>query len=252
VIRLLLDCDGVDVITHELIGDLIRIGRAPSNDLVIDDPTVSAQHASLTKSPGGYRLKDLGSTNGTQINGVSITEAGLKDGAEIRIGYVTGVFRDAIASIDQVRKLQVPGERDRPAQIRLSETQSILRPRAQWRVNHRDDASQERKIARPLEFTAPTQPQLQPALLRLSAMISQYFTRDGFCLFWSPHSNDKTSSNRKPSSHDNWPAGMALESKRLSEELVFQVQWQLATHPGHIKRVAAETSLSLLTTWLRS
>ena len=128
--RLVLDCDGVDVITHELIGDLITIGRAPSNDVVIDDPTVSAQHASLTKSPSGYRLKDLGSSNGTQINGLSITEAGLKDGAEIRFGYVTGVFRDATATIDQVRKLQVPSEHDRSAQIRLSETQSILRPRA--------------------------------------------------------------------------------------------------------------------------
>jgi hypothetical protein len=128
---LVLDCDGVDVITHELIGDLIRIGRAPSNDVVIDDPTVSAQHASLTKSPSGYRLKDLGSTNGTQINGVSITEAGLKDGAEIRFGYVTGVFQDATASIDQARKLQVPSKHDRPTQIRLSETQSILRPGSQ-------------------------------------------------------------------------------------------------------------------------
>jgi len=111
------------------------IGRAPSNDVVIDNPTVSAQHASLTKLPSGYRLKDLGSLNGTQINGFSITEAGLKDGAEIRFGYVTGVFRDATASIDQARKLQVPGEHDRPAQIRLSETQSILRPR------HNEDCS---------------------------------------------------------------------------------------------------------------
>jgi len=129
--RLILDCDGVDVITHELIGALITIGRAPSNDVVIDDPTVSAQHASLTKLPSGYRLKDLGSSNGTQINGLSITEAGLKDGAEIRFGYVTGVFRDATATMDQARKLQVPGEHDRPAQIRLSKTQSILRPRGQ-------------------------------------------------------------------------------------------------------------------------
>ena len=43
--RLFLDCDGVEVITHDLIGDVIRIGRAPSNDIVIDHPTVSAQHA---------------------------------------------------------------------------------------------------------------------------------------------------------------------------------------------------------------
>ena len=105
--RLVLDCDGADVITHDLTGDVIRIGRAPSNDIVIDDPTVSAQHASLTKSPSGYRLRDLGSTNGRQINGVSITDAELKDGTEIRFGYVTGVFRDATAIIQsRLRELE--------------------------------------------------------------------------------------------------------------------------------------------------
>jgi pSer/pThr/pTyr-binding forkhead associated (FHA) protein len=129
--RLLLDCDGVEVITHDLIDDVIRIGRAPSNDIVIDHPTVSAQHALLTKSPGGYRLKDAGSTNGTQVNGVSITDAELKDGAEIRFGYVTGVFRDATARINQARQLQVSGEHDRSAQIRVPGTQSIFCPGAQ-------------------------------------------------------------------------------------------------------------------------
>jgi pSer/pThr/pTyr-binding forkhead associated (FHA) protein len=128
---LILDCDGVDIIRHELVGEVITIGRAPSNDVVIDDPTVSAQHASLTKSPSGYRLKDLGSTNGTQINGVSITEAELQDGAEIRFGYVTALFRDATASIGQGGELQAPGEHDRPAQIPVSETQSIFHPREQ-------------------------------------------------------------------------------------------------------------------------
>jgi pSer/pThr/pTyr-binding forkhead associated (FHA) protein len=92
---------------------------------------VSAQHALLTKSPSGYRLKDVGSTNGTQIDGVSITDAELEDGAEIRFGYVAGVFRDAAARIDQARELQVSDERDRSAQIRVPGTQSIFCPRAQ-------------------------------------------------------------------------------------------------------------------------
>jgi hypothetical protein len=86
---LVLDFEGLDVITHELISDAVTIGRAPSNDIVIDHPTVSAQHARLTKSPSGYRIKDLEATNGTQINGVSISDAQLKDGAEIRFGYIT-------------------------------------------------------------------------------------------------------------------------------------------------------------------
>jgi len=87
---LILDFEGLDVLTHELIGDAVTIGRAPSNDIVIDHSTVSAQHARLTKSPSGYRIKDLESTNGTQIYGVSIGDAPLKDGAEIRFGYITG------------------------------------------------------------------------------------------------------------------------------------------------------------------
>jgi len=129
--RLVLDCDGLDAITHDLIGDVTTIGRAPSNDVVIDHPTVSARHASLTKRASRYRLKDLGSMNGTQINVVSITDAELKDGDEIRFGYVTAFFRDATASIDRARELQVPGEHDRLAQIRVSETRSIFHSHAQ-------------------------------------------------------------------------------------------------------------------------
>ncbi len=76
--RLVLTCDGVDLVTHELVGDVITIGSAPLNHIVIDNPAVSAQHAILARVADSYRLKDLHSTNGTQVNGVSITDAELK------------------------------------------------------------------------------------------------------------------------------------------------------------------------------
>jgi hypothetical protein len=47
--RLVLTCDGVDLVTHEVVGDVIMIGRAPLNHIVIDHPTVSAQHAILAR-----------------------------------------------------------------------------------------------------------------------------------------------------------------------------------------------------------
>jgi pSer/pThr/pTyr-binding forkhead associated (FHA) protein len=147
---LVLDFEGLDVLTHELIGDTVTIGSAPSNDIVIDHPTVSAQHARLTKSPIGYRIKDLESTNGTQINGVSISDAQLKNGAEIRFGYITGFFRDAVAS-----KLQLPGEHNRPNQIRVPETQSTFHPHAQRNAFHRRDARQQSRAF------ARARPQLQ-------------------------------------------------------------------------------------------
>ncbi len=61
--RLVLTCDGVDLVTHELVGDVITIGSAPLNHIVIDNPAVSAQHAILARVADSYRLKDLHSTN---------------------------------------------------------------------------------------------------------------------------------------------------------------------------------------------
>src|ERR1700745_3213705 len=83
---------GVDLVTHELVDDIVMIGRAPLNQILIDHTTVSAQHAALLRVGDSYWLKDLNSTNGIQINGVVATEADLKDGDKISFGSVTAVF----------------------------------------------------------------------------------------------------------------------------------------------------------------
>jgi pSer/pThr/pTyr-binding forkhead associated (FHA) protein len=90
--RLVLNCDGVSHVTHELARDIVMIGRAPLNHIVIDHPTVSAQHAVLLRTGGSYSLKDLDSKNRTQINGDFVTDAKLKDGDTIRFGSVVAVF----------------------------------------------------------------------------------------------------------------------------------------------------------------
>lgn len=63
----------------------IKIGREDSNQIVLDDITVSRSHALISKS-GGYSIKDLGSLNGTYINAVAIKEAQINAGDEIQIG----------------------------------------------------------------------------------------------------------------------------------------------------------------------
>jgi pSer/pThr/pTyr-binding forkhead associated (FHA) protein len=92
--RLVLISEGVDFATHEFIGDIVFIGRTQSNQIVIDHSTVSAQHALLLRVGDSYWLKDLNSTNGTQINGVFVTEAQLKDGDTIQFGSATAVFEE--------------------------------------------------------------------------------------------------------------------------------------------------------------
>src|SRR5882724_2586249 len=72
--------------THELLEDLITIGRGPDNTIVINDPSVSTHHAELQRAGETYRLKDLDSTNGTQVNGIPVAEAGLRFDVRIRFG----------------------------------------------------------------------------------------------------------------------------------------------------------------------
>src|SRR5215470_940615 len=86
--------NGTRAPTHELVGDIVMIGRAPLNDIVIDNPFVSAQHAMLLKVGDSYWLKDLNSTNGTHINGVLFTYGELKDGDTIRFGSVIAIFAE--------------------------------------------------------------------------------------------------------------------------------------------------------------
>jgi S1-C subfamily serine protease len=126
---LILNHGGTQPVTHELVGDLITIGRDPSNNVVIDDPTVSARHASITKSSTGYGLTDLGSTNGTWINGVSITDAEVKDGDEIRFGSVTAVFRDGRRS-DETETFKASLEHPPPALADASSRWSFSRKSA--------------------------------------------------------------------------------------------------------------------------
>jgi pSer/pThr/pTyr-binding forkhead associated (FHA) protein len=66
------------------------LGRDPGVEYSIDDPTVSRRHAEMVKSGEGWRLRDLGSANGTEINGVRlIGDKALRDGDVIGLGRIT-------------------------------------------------------------------------------------------------------------------------------------------------------------------
>jgi hypothetical protein len=62
------------------------IGRRHGHDLVLPDSRVSRDHAVVEAASGGYVLRDLGSRNGTLVNGQSISEAGLREGDRLSIG----------------------------------------------------------------------------------------------------------------------------------------------------------------------
>jgi len=71
---------------------LVFIGSAPDNDCVIEHPTVSRVHARLEFDGAGYLLRDLGSKNGTWVDGVRVREAFLATTARLRFGQAEWLF----------------------------------------------------------------------------------------------------------------------------------------------------------------
>ena len=67
-------------------GSCVRVGSGPANDVRLTDDTVSSSHVSIEQTKDGYLLKDLGSTNGTRVNGVPVVEAFLLRGADLTLG----------------------------------------------------------------------------------------------------------------------------------------------------------------------
>jgi signal transduction histidine kinase/ActR/RegA family two-component response regulator len=69
-----------------LLEDLAVLGRDPSCSIVLDDADVSRQHARIRRTERGYSIEDLGSRNGTLVNGIPIQEGALRFGDKIHVG----------------------------------------------------------------------------------------------------------------------------------------------------------------------
>ncbi len=87
--------------TFPLEGDVITIGREAGNTIVINDAEVSRKHSQLTFQGGKYVLTDIGSTNGTFVNGQRITGSHvLVPGEVISLGEQINLLFESLAQID--------------------------------------------------------------------------------------------------------------------------------------------------------
>lgn len=90
------------------LGQSLKIGKAPDNDVVIDHPTVSRNHLIVRRQGDQFLVQDLGSTNGTFVDGAQVREGFLRAGALLEVGDVQMRFQP------QVRALEVsPAQDDR-------------------------------------------------------------------------------------------------------------------------------------------
>jgi hypothetical protein len=77
------------------------VGRSQENDIVINDPNVSRRHARISRADNGFVVEDLGSTNGTMLDGAPIDREMIEGGDELTFGQTTAHF---------IRRIDSPGE----------------------------------------------------------------------------------------------------------------------------------------------
>jgi FHA domain/zinc-ribbon domain len=93
--------------TFRLDNDLTTAGRHPDSDIFLDDVTVSRRHVEFYREDGRFTVRDVGSLNGTYVNGSRIEEAELAGGDEVQIGK----FRLRFLTSPDLWGQTIPGER---------------------------------------------------------------------------------------------------------------------------------------------
>jgi hypothetical protein len=80
--------DAGELVLLPLANDLVRVGRSPANDIVLDDASVSRRHALLARRGERTFVLDDRSLNGVRVNGDRVSESPLRDGDALVLGTV--------------------------------------------------------------------------------------------------------------------------------------------------------------------
>ena len=71
---------------YEMDARSVSLGRGPGATWIFSDDAMSKEHAALEFAPGGIRLRDLGSMNGSRVNGADVQASDLKNGDRFELG----------------------------------------------------------------------------------------------------------------------------------------------------------------------
>ena len=81
--------------TFELCDSVPASGRDPANAIFLNDMTVSRAHAKIVRGPVQTVIEDLGSLNGTWVDGAIVNSASLREGSTVQIGTFTLVYHES-------------------------------------------------------------------------------------------------------------------------------------------------------------
>jgi adenylate cyclase len=133
-----------------LLGEKLLVGRRSSCDIKLDFQNVSSHHCQLELREGYWFVRDLGSSNGTKVNGERVTDSVVLPGDELRIAKHSFEIEYEVSAGSEVPEredtfsrslMEKAGlETDRPSRRDRGESETVSRPRRQSRkVASEDD-----------------------------------------------------------------------------------------------------------------
>ncbi len=99
--------DGTEIET-ELDSDVLTIGRHSESMVVLPSASVSSHHATIKRKGDDYFVQDLGTTNGTRLNGAEVEEAKLADGDHVTFGDISSVLYLTKVIVSKTKTASVP------------------------------------------------------------------------------------------------------------------------------------------------
>lgn len=113
----------------------MAVGRHPENDVVLTCASSSSRHAVIKQSGDDFYVQDLGSSNGTRVNGAEVEEAKLKDGDRIGFGDVQAIFyAGEPPSLDQIKSRPAPDTVKKAVPLPVPDRQIVEPPPPQKAV----------------------------------------------------------------------------------------------------------------------
>lgn len=143
--KLVILSEGMTGRSHELTVDKTTIGRVDDNTFPIIDPSVSSHHCEILLKGQDVFVRDLGSTNGTFIEGEKISEATLKAGQILRLGQIQ--LRLEAEGSQQAARTPVDATMVMPRGVSLNELETGPRP-AGFDTGNKGFAKKENKANR--------------------------------------------------------------------------------------------------------
>jgi len=229
-------------------GSVFKIGRDPSNQLQLHDSEVSRFHAEIRLSDGSLEIVDLGSSNGTFVNGAEHSQMQLNTGDRVRLGNTHLIFtkREQIAASDVSGEIRFEADEEQVSRIIKAASPKITGPASGQpgsSIFQQDDIRRHLQVMYQTTLAVSQTLDIDQLLVRIIDLIFEWVEADRGCIILLDEKTDQMLPRAsRYRSKDDERDGMII-SKRILDYVMDHSEGVLTTDAREDERWEAAGSI---------